>query len=1018
MLIQEDYFKNIFNTVREAILILDENLRVLSANRSFYTIFKVNSEETIGCLLYDLGNEQWNIPHLRVLLEDILPKNNTVDNFEIEHNFESIGKKTMLLNACKIREKKNALPIILLAIEDITEHKRLEGLLTESEKRYRRVFETASDGIVLIDKQEGTITHTNPATEKILGYSREESIGKMLQDIGVSLDISNFQAIMQALDKGGILNYADIPVKTKSGQHIYTDIYMVDRAILAQCNIRDVTERRQSVEALRASKQLIEGIINAIPVRVFWKDKNLVYLGCNAAFARDAGFADPKDIIGKDDYQMGWRDQAELYRSDDRQVIENGVTKYLIEEPQTTPEGNIITLLTSKLPLRNFEGEIIGILGTYMDITEHKRADDALRESEERFRQIAESTEEWIWEVNSDGLYTYASHVVEKILGYNPEEIVGKKHFYDFYPSDKREQMKKEAFEVFATKRAFAKYVNSNTHKNGVIIILETSGAPILDSRGALLGYRGVDVDITERKKAEEDLQAALVTAHDEKNKSEAIIASMGEGLSIQDTDFNIIYENKIQKDIIGDHVGERCYKAYENKDHVCEGCPVALAFRDGNIHKTERAVTTGKGTLHVEITASPLRDIKGNIVAGIEIVRDITERKQTEEEKLKLEAQLRHAQKMEAVGTLAGGIAHDFNNILNVIIGYGTMLLDRIGDDPLSKEQMKEVLTAAERAANLTRGLLAFSRKQAVEVKPLNVNELILGIQKMLVRMIRENIDFRLNLTDMPLIVLADAGQIEQILMNLAANAKDAMPEGGHLTITTGMQELDDEYVEAYGYGKPGMYALITVTDTGHGMDTETQNKIFEPFFTTKGIGEGTGLGLAVSYGIIKQHNGYIKVYSEPGHGAEFKIYLPLIEESAALAKEIETPDALKGGNETILVAEDDASLRNLARIVLESYGYSVITSEDGEDAITKFMENRDKIQLVILDMIMPKKNGKEACEAIRKESPGIKILFASGYSMDNIKTSELTEAGFDFILKPVVPKDFLKKVREVLDK
>jgi PAS domain S-box-containing protein len=878
-----EYAESIINTVREPLIALDQDLRVVTASRSFYEVFKVKPEETVGQLIYDLGNKQWDIPKLRELLETILPQKITFNNYEVAHNFSTIGRRIMLLNARQIQRVSGKERLILLAIEDITERKRLEDLLTESEVRYRRIFETASDGIVLLEKNEGKITHANSAVEKMLGYSKEESVGKKLKDIGVSLDMSDFPAIMQVLEKSAIINYDDVQVRTKSGQNMYADMYMVDRARLAQFNIRDVSERRRSVEALRESKQIIEGIINAIPVRVFWKDKNLVYLGCNAAFARDAGFADPKDIIGKDDYQMGWRDQAELYRNDDRQVIESGGSKFLMEEPQTTPEGNTITLLTSKLPLRNSKGEISGVLGTYIDITERKRADDALLESEERFRQIAESTEEWIWEVNSDGLYTYASHVVEKILGYKPEEVVGKKHFYDFFPSDKREQMKKEALEFFATKRMLVKYVNSNVHKNGSIILIETSGAPILDSRGSLLGYRGVDVDITEYRK---------------------------------------------------------------------------------------------------------------------------------------LEDQLRHAQKMEAVGTLAGGIAHDFNNILNVIIGYGTMVLDRMEADSLSKEQMNEVLTAAERAANLTKRLLIFSRKQVVEVKLINVNETILGIQKMLVRTIRENIDFKLDITDKTLAVMADTGQIEQVLMNLVTNARDAMPEGGHLTISTGLQELDNEYVAAYGYGKPGMYALITVTDTGHGIDAETQKKIFEPFFTTKGIGEGTGLGLAISYGIIKQHNGYIKVYSEPGQGTVFKIYLPLIEETAELDKKTEAAVSVKGGNETILVAEDDLSMRNLSRIVMESSGYSVITAEDGEDAITKFIENRDKIALVVLDMIMPKKSGKEACEVIRKVSPGIKILFASGYTMDIIKTKELTEAGFDFILKPFVPKDFLIKVREVLDR
>jgi PAS domain S-box-containing protein len=257
MLIQEDYFKNIFNTVREGILVLDENMRVLSANRSFFNIFKVDTASTIGFLLYDLGNGQWNIPTLRVLLEDILPKNDTVDDYKIEHKFQSIGHKTMLLNACKIIKEKNGPPIILLAIEDLTERKRLEDLITESEVRYKRLFETANDGILLLEKSEGTVSQANPAAEKMLGYSKEEYIGKNLQDLGVSLDMSDFPTIMGALNKSGIIYYDDVLVKTKSGPNIYTDIYMVDKATLAQCNIRDITERKKSEESLLAELETI-----------------------------------------------------------------------------------------------------------------------------------------------------------------------------------------------------------------------------------------------------------------------------------------------------------------------------------------------------------------------------------------------------------------------------------------------------------------------------------------------------------------------------------------------------------------------------------------------------------------------------------------------------------------------------------------------------------------------------------------------------------------------------------------
>jgi PAS domain S-box-containing protein len=868
-----EFAESVINTVREPLIAMDQDLRVVSASRSFYDFFKVKPEETVGQLIYDLGNKQWDIPLLRELLETILPQKTTFDNYEVEHNFATIGRRIMLLNARQIKRGKGKERIILLAIEDITERKRLEDMLTESELRYRRIFETASDGIVLLEKQEGHIVKANPAAEKLLGYSKEEYTGKKLQDIGVSLDMSDFPRIMQNLDKSGILNYDNVVVKTRSGQYINTDIYMVDRAKLAQCNIRDVSERRRALDALRESQQILERIINAMPVRVFWKDKNLFYLGCNTAFARDAGFAHSKDIIGKDDYQMGWREQAELYRSDDRQVIESGGSKFLIEEPQTTAEGNTITLLTSKMPLLSSHGEIIGVLGTYMDITELKNAEQALLSSEKKYRDLLETINLIAVMLDHDGNITFCNDYFLHLTGRTRDEVLNRCWFDLFLPADIRE----------ATRSMFTFGIAEGT-----------------------------------------------IPAH------------------------------------------------YES----------VIITRDGD-------------KINIEWNHSLLRDKKGKVIGVASIGNDITEHR-------KLEAQLRHAQKMEAVGTLAGGIAHDFNNILNVIIGYGTMVMDKLEAGSPSKEQMNEVLNAADRAANLTKRLLVFSRKQVVEVKPININELIIGLQKMLVRIISESIDFNLNLAGRPLIVLA----------NLVANAKDAMQESGRLTIGTGLEEVDDEYVAAYGYGKPGRYALITVSDTGQGMDAEIRKKIFEPFFTTKGIGEGTGLGLAISYGIIKQHSGYIKVYSEPGQGTVFKIYLPLAEEAASPDKKTQAAVPVKGGNETILVAEDDASLRNLARIVLESFGYTVISAEDGVDAIAKFMENRDRINLVLLDMIMPKKNGKEVSEAIRKVSPRIKILFVSGYTMDIIKTKELTEAGFDFIHKPFLPKDLLIKMREVLDK
>jgi len=853
---------------------------VIAASRSFYNVFDAKPEETVEQLVYDLGNRQWDIPSLRDLLETILPQKTSFDNYEVEADFADIGRRTMLLNARQIVQGMGKERIILLAIEDITEHKQLKSQMAESEERYRRLFETATDGIVLLDKSDGSIVNSNPASEKMFGYSEEESIGKMMRDIGVPLDFNDFPAVMEHLKKSGTLNYDDVLIKTRSGKDIYADIYMVDKAKLAQCNIRDVTERKLSEIALKEERKFIENALNSIKDIFFVFDLKGRFLRWNKTMNAVTGYLDTEiammtvtDFFLKDD----WKRVSEAILEG---VKEGSVT---VEAIGVTKDGRQIPYEFSASLLHNSQGEPIGISGVGRDIAERKKAEDTLRESEERFRQIAESAKELIWEVNCEGLYTYASNAVEEMLGYKPEDIVGKKHYYDFFPPDKREQMKREVLDSFAIKKTFIKYANLNVNKNGRLILLETSGLPILDGRGDLVGYRGVDVDVTEQRK---------------------------------------------------------------------------------------------------------------------------------------LEDQLRHSQKMEAIGTLASGIAHDFNNILNVIMGYGVMVMDTLDAGSHAKEDMNEVLIAADRAADLTKRLLVFSRKRVDEVNPVNINEIILGVKKMLIRIIMESIEFDLDLADRPLIVLADAGAMENVMINLVANARDAMPEGGRLTIGTGIEEVDGEYVAAYGYGTSGRYALITVVDTGLGMDAETQKKIFEPFFTTKGTTKGTGLGLAVVYGIIKQHDGYIKVYSEPGQGTVFKIYLPLSQETTSLDKKTEAVVSVKGGNETVLVAEDEPSLRKLARTVLESFGYSVICAKDGEDAIAKFMENRERISLVLLDMIMPKKNGQEVSEAIIKAAPGMKVLFASGYAMDKITHEGLTGARFDFISKPFRLRDLLIKVRQILDR
>jgi signal transduction histidine kinase/CheY-like chemotaxis protein len=391
------------------------------------------------------------------------------------------------------------------------------------------------------------------------------------------------------------------------------------------------------------------------------------------------------------------------------------------------------------------------------------------------------------------------------------------------------------------------------------------------------------------------------------------------------------------------------------------------------------------------------------------------------EEEKEHLGEQLRHAQKMEAIGTLAGGIAHDFNNILTAIYGYSILLKLKLDENNPLCHEVENIISAAERAANLTKSLLAYSRKQPIDLRPVNLNELIKDVKKLLTRLISEEIEFSLNLIEKDLIVMVDPGQMEHVLFNLATNARDAMPNGGTLTITSEYVELKQNCVSNNNFvsnnkEKTNKYALLTVSDTGIGMNNEILEKIFDPFFTTKEVGKGTGLGLSMVYGIIEQHKGFIDVSSEPDKGAKFKIYLPLIMMTVE-DKITEKIPIIRGGRETILIAEDDHEVRKLSKYILKEYGYNVIDVMNGSEAVRSFKKNQEDVHLLLFDVIMPKKNGNDAYQEIKKIKPDIKVLFISGYDYNIIRKQGGFEEGINFISKPVSPFFLLKKVRETLD-
>ncbi len=618
-----------------------------------------------------------------------------------------------------------------------------------------------------------------------------------------------------------------------------------------------------------------------------------------------------------------------------------------------------------------------------------------------KYKALFDNISDLAYICDTEGKILYVNKAFERLTGYSTEEFIGRS--FDILLSERDREIAREVHS--ATLRGERPQYELCFKDTG--ILCEYKNMPLKDQQGRIIGVAGIARDITEHRRTEEALRESEERYRSlfEESKDTVFISSPdGNFLDINPAGLELFgYSSKeefmavdIDRDIYLDPADRKRFMEEINRHGFVKDFEVVLKRKDG-------------AEIIASITANTVHGKDGKVVAYRGILRDMTECK-------RLEAQLIHAQKMEAVGELTGGIAHDFNNILTTIMGYADMLNMKLGGgDPL-KVYVEQILNATERAKNLTQGLLAFSRKQIIDLKPVNINEVISSFEKLLSRVIGEDIEFMVSLADEDLTVMADSVQIEQVLVNLATNARDAMPDGGLLTVCTEYAEIDDEFIKAHGYGERGPYACITVTDTGVGMSEETCKKIFEPFFTTKEVGKGTGLGLSIVYGIVKQHNGYIDVHSRPGEITEFKIYLPLVESKAG-REEQRTVPAPVSGTETVLVAEDSAELRTLTKIALEEFGYRVIEAVNGEDAVIKFMEHRDEIELLILDVIMPRKNGREAYSEIAKEAPGVKVIFTSGYTEDIIDKKLLGKRGLHFVSKPVTPKELLRKVREVLD-
>ncbi len=770
---------------------------------------------------------------------------------------------------------------------------------------------------------------------------------------------------------------------------------MASALILFGSRHRDVLEKRAQAE-LRENAALLQALMDHIPDSIYFKDRDLRFTRVNRASSALLGLATPEEAVGKDDTQFFTPEYAQRTREQEERIIETGEPLLDFIEEDCLQGGRTRWVSTTQVPILDTSGQVTGLVGISRDVTERKRAEEAYQAVVDHSLQGLAIVKEGEVLFANEAFAGMAGYTLKELLAMPPEQI------QEFFHPDDREMVRQRSEDRLAGKAVPDHYEIRGIKKDGSVIWVEIFPA--------LIQYRNEPalqvaiMDITERKRAEEETR-----------KFKAIFDNANYGSAIANLQGDIEYVNTFFASIHGytpeESIGRNLsiFHTPEQLKTVVNEAFASLA-EEGSYGPLEVWHTHRDGTeFPMLMTGMRMEDPASGHAYIAATAIDITR-------ELELEAQLRQAQKMEAVGQLAGGVAHDFNNLLQAILGYGDLALDEAGGDTPVRASIEEMLKAGRRARTLVSQLLAFSRRQVLDMRDVDLNDVVTDMMKMIRRILGEHIALETIAGHGLGIVRADPGQIEQILMNLCVNAHDAMPEGGTITIETKNVQIDESFCKSHAWAEPGSYALLSVTDSGCGMDDKTLANVFDPFFTTKELGHGTGLGLATVYGLVKQHQGMVHVYSEVAKGTAFKVYLPLVERAPEAADgKIET--SAPGGSETILLAEDDVTIRELSQSFLESAGYTVLTASDGEEALHVFDEHADEIDLALLDVMMPKLGGRAVFNRIREARPGIRVLFSSGYSMNAIHTSFVLDEGLQLLQKPYPRDVLLQRVREVLD-
>ncbi len=901
-------------------------------------------------------------------------------------------------------------------LKDITAQRIAEEKLIKSEEKFRNVLENSYNVIYSFNLETGTYDYLSPSAEKIYGYTPEEII-----EGGLKKSISRFHPedvmkidnhLKQLLSKELVDFSPTVEYRFKHpelGYRWISDTRAVifdddNNPVSLIGNSSDITDRKIAEEALIKERNTLHVLINTIPYPIYFKDTEGKFIECNDSNIKNLSYASGRkdlkktDVLGRTDHDFLPRDLADRFREDEKRIILGEKTQ--INELYTNKERSEYSLNT-KIPFADSEGKTIGLVCINHNITEQKKAEEELQIQKTYFEELLNNSPEAVVLHDNEGKILLFNNEFLSLYGFEKNEVLGNSIDEIIVP----ENLYSEGISL--TKAlSEGKRIDVDTirkQKNGKLIDVSLLGAPVSSNKKQIGNYC-IYRDITERKKSEKELRES------EKRLRTAIIVAPFP-IMIHTDNGKVLQISNIWTELTGYTIEDIptiqawSENAYQQK-HKETGTYITTLFDEifesGKIRKEgEFEIHTKDNRIVIwDFSSAPLGKLPDNRRLMLTMAVDVTERKNAENEKKQLEHQLFQSQKLESIGRLAGGIAHDFNNILTGIMGYADLLKMKFPDITSIEGKAADVIyKGSERAAGLTSQLLGFARKGKYNPVVMNINEQIKETIRVSEMIFEKNINVKYDLEEKIHKIEADVNQIGQVLTNLIVNAKDAMPKGGELSFKTEKVYLDEEYVRIYQYLKPGDYVKLNVSDTGTGMPKVVKDSIFEPFYTTKGEGKGTGLGLAMVFGIMKNHGGHINVYSEPDEGTTFTLYFPASEKK--ILKTVKNENIIKG-IATILIIDDEEHVRELSKSLLEKMGYIVFSAENGKKGLEIYKEKKKNIDLVLLDIIMPEMSGEETFKRLISYDPDIKVLIISGFSKEEKAMEMLNGGAMGFIQKP----------------